>query len=124
MSPNIQKSNCSGNIEEALFEEAKHLEEFSSDYVLRIYGLYQGIPPLFPGMSPQKGIVMEFMQRGSIETLQKILCGPPPLPLAFRLAHEVALGMNFLHSKRILHRDLKPSNVMLNDNLNSKVKGH
>ncbi|RVE65886.1 hypothetical protein OJAV_G00121340 [Oryzias javanicus] len=115
------RPGVSGNIEEALFVEAKHLEEFSSDYVLRLYGLYQGIPPLFPGMSPQKGIVMEFMQRGSIETLQKTLSGPPPLPLAFRLAHEVALGMNFLHSKRILHRDLKPSNVMLNDNLNSKL---
>lgn len=63
---------------------------------------------------------MEFMQRGSIETLQKILSVPPSLPLAFHLA----LGRNFLDLKHILHRDLKPSNVMLNDNLNSKVKDH
>uniref|UniRef100_A0A3B3D7R6 Protein kinase domain-containing protein n=1 Tax=Oryzias melastigma TaxID=30732 RepID=A0A3B3D7R6_ORYME len=103
----------------------KYLDNFiktsSSDYVLRIYGIYEGIPP-FPGEKfKTKGIVTEFMRRGSIESIQKKLNCTPPVPLAFRLAHEVALGINFLHSMGILHRDLKPSNVMLSESLNAKL---
>lgn len=65
---------------------------------------------------------MEFMERGSIHTLQKGLDGPPPLPLAVRLAYQVALGMQHLHSKNFLHHDLKPSNVLLDKTLNAKVR--
>ncbi|XP_072241793.1 receptor-interacting serine/threonine-protein kinase 3-like [Leuresthes tenuis] len=111
----------------ALYEEASHMNNASFDFVLRIYGIYQGCPPV-EGLSVQQGIVMEFMERGSIETLQKALFDteadkgiPPPWPLAFRLAHQVALGMNFLHSIGLLHQDLKPSNVLLNDDLNAKL---
>lgn len=90
------------------------------DYVLRIYGLYDRSP--FKGTTRLQGIVMEYMGRGSVEILQKTLAGPPPLPLALRLAHQVALGINFLHLKGVLHQDLKPSNVLLTDELNAKVK--
>lgn len=45
------------------------------------------------------------------------------MPLAFRLAHQVALGINFLHnlSPALLHLDLKPNNVLLDSYLNAKV---
>ncbi|CAB1344268.1 unnamed protein product [Coregonus sp. 'balchen'] len=51
------------------------------------------------------------------------LSGPPPWPLAFRLAHQIAMGMEFLHSHSptVLHLDLKPSNVLLDDRLNAKA---
>lgn len=106
--------------EAALNEEADHMSKVSCEFVLRIYGIYLEIPS-GGGVHMQKGIVMEFMQRGSIQTLQKDLSGPPPWPLAFRLAHQVALGINFLHSRGLIHHDLKPSNVLLNDDLNAKV---
>ena len=55
--------------------------------------------------------------------LQGLLCRPPPWPLAFRIAYQVALGMNFLHtlSPPLLHMDLKPSNVLLDSGLNVKA---
>lgn len=55
---------------------------------------------------------------------QEALRGSPPWPLAFRLAHQVALGINFLHSlcPPLLHLDLKPSNVLLDSDLNAKVR--
>ncbi|XP_008294702.1 receptor-interacting serine/threonine-protein kinase 3-like isoform X2 [Stegastes partitus] len=104
----------------SLCQEANHMDEAACPYVLRRCGIYEGYPPK-GGPSMQRGIVMEFMGRGSIQTLQKDLSGPPPWPLAFRFAHHVALGMNFLHQKKILHQDLKPCNVLLNDDLNAKV---
>ncbi|XP_017261240.1 receptor-interacting serine/threonine-protein kinase 3-like isoform X2 [Kryptolebias marmoratus] len=106
--------------EKALVNEANNMKILEFDFVLRIYGIYDGTPPR-KGISSQRGIVMEYMRRGSIETLQKNLAGPPPLPLAFRLAYQVALGINFLHLKNVLHQDLKPSNVLLTDELNAKL---
>lgn len=106
--------------EKALCKEADHMEKASCEFVLRVYGIYLGCPPV--GVTPmQQGIVMEFMGRGSIQSLLNDLSGPPPWPLAFRLTHQVALGMNFLHSRNLMHHDLKPSNVLLNDDLNAKV---
>lgn len=95
------------------------MEEASCEYVLRVYGIYQGPPVQSPPL--QQGIVMEFMGKGSVQSLQEDLGSPPPWPLAFRLAHEVALGMNFLHTRKLMHQDLKPSNVLLNDDLKAKV---
>lgn len=100
--------------DKSLYEEAFHMHEASSEFVVRVYGFYKG-------NSMQKGIVMDFMRRGSIQSLQRDLPGPPPWPLAFRLAHQVALAINFLHLKGLMHQDLKPSNVLLNDDLNAKV---
>lgn len=97
------------------------MAKVSCDSVLRVHGMYRGCLPN-GGPSIHLGIVMEFMDRGSVETLLEALSGSPPWPLAFRLAHEVALGMNFLHCKNILHHDLKPSNVLLNGDLHAKVK--
>ncbi|KAK6300971.1 hypothetical protein J4Q44_G00290690 [Coregonus suidteri] len=100
------------------------MQKGGSPHVLRILGVYQGCPPS-PGRGPstQLGIVMELMKIGSLATLQATLSGPPPWPLSFRLAHQIALGINFLHNlpQPLLHRDLKPNNVLLDDNLNAKL---
>ncbi|XP_067447171.1 receptor-interacting serine/threonine-protein kinase 3-like [Thunnus thynnus] len=101
--------------EKALYGEASLMNEASSEFVVRVYGFYKEEKPM------QKGIVMEFMTRGSIQSLQKDLSGPPPWPLALRLAHQVALAINFLHSKDLMHQDLKPSNVLLTEDLNAKL---
>lgn len=106
--------------ENALCEEAYLMDLASCQFVLRVHGIYEGSLSR-SGSNMQKGIVMDYMRRGSIESLQENLSGPPPWPLTFRMAHEVALGMNFLHSKGLMHQDLKPSNVLLSDDLHVKL---
>ncbi|KAM4554239.1 ankyrin repeat and protein kinase domain-containing protein 1-like isoform 2-T2 [Fundulus diaphanus] len=91
----------------------------SSPYVLSVYGIYQGKPP--HENTEQQGIVMEFMERGSIHNLTTDLDGPPPLPLAVQLVYQVALGMQHLHSNKFIHHDLKPSNVLLDKDFNVKL---
>ncbi|XP_068459611.1 receptor-interacting serine/threonine-protein kinase 3-like isoform X2 [Clinocottus analis] len=103
----------------SLQDEAFYMDIAPCDFVVRVYGTYQGCPP---GLrSTQQGLVMAFMERGSVESLQKKLSGPPPWPLVCRWAHQVAQGMNFLHSRNIVHHDLKPSNVLLDGDLNAKL---
>lgn len=106
--------------ETELWREAKYMQVAASEFVPRLYGLYHGSTPLV-GKTPQMGIVMDFMERGSVQSLLSALLTPPPWPLAFRIAHQIAMGMKFLHDKKLVHSDLHPNNVLLDKYLNAKV---
>ncbi|XP_043101806.1 receptor-interacting serine/threonine-protein kinase 3 isoform X2 [Puntigrus tetrazona] len=98
----------------SILREALLMFQGGNPNVIRILGLYEG---------GRRGLVMEFMPMGSVADLLQTLAGPPPWPLTFRVAHEISLGMNFLHhlSPPLLHLDLKPSNVLLDDSLRAKL---
>ncbi|XP_060922585.1 receptor-interacting serine/threonine-protein kinase 3-like [Limanda limanda] len=106
----------------SLMREVRMMLQGSSEYVMQVLGVFMGRSPK-SGPSEQLGLVMKYMEKGSLESLQKTLDGVAPLPLVFRLAHQVALGINFLHSlsKALLHHDLKPNNVLLDSDLNVKL---
>ncbi|XP_028261634.1 receptor-interacting serine/threonine-protein kinase 3 [Parambassis ranga] len=106
----------------SLLHEVEMMRKGSSPYVIQVLGVFQGLLAS-SGSSVQLGLVMEFMERGSLTFTQDTLKEPLPWPLAFRLTHQVALGMNFLHSLTppMLHLDLKPSNVLLDGSLNAKL---
>uniref|UniRef100_A0A1A8PYF1 Receptor-interacting serine-threonine kinase 3 n=1 Tax=Nothobranchius rachovii TaxID=451742 RepID=A0A1A8PYF1_9TELE len=106
----------------ALLREINMMCTGSSPFVIHVHGVFKGRSPS-SGLSTQLGLVMEFMERGSLASLQQTLGEPPPLPLVFRLVHQVALGINYLHSLKpaVLHLDLKPNNVLLDSSLNAKL---
>uniref|UniRef100_A0A8C0Z620 Protein kinase domain-containing protein n=1 Tax=Canis lupus familiaris TaxID=9615 RepID=A0A8C0Z620_CANLF len=68
-----------------LLEEAKKMEMAKFRYILPVYGICQ--EPV--------GLVMEYMETGSLEKL--LASEPLPWDLRFRIIHETAVGMNFLH---------------------------
>ncbi|XP_029951469.1 tyrosine-protein kinase JAK2-like isoform X2 [Salarias fasciatus] len=119
--PSSLLSKNSRSICKPLRDEAGHMDKASSDFVLKVYGFYEGTPRIEGVVMPYQGIVMELMEMDSVLKLLEKLTESPQRPLAFRIVHEVALGMNFLHSKDIVHRDLKPSNVLLTDDLRVKL---
>lgn len=86
-----------------LLEEAKKMEAAKFRYILPVYGI----------CSDPQGLVMEYMETGSLETL--LASEPLPWELRFRIIHETAVGMNFLHCMNppLLHLDLKPANILL-----------
>ncbi|KAI7814598.1 putative receptor-interacting serine/threonine-protein kinase 3 [Triplophysa rosa] len=105
-----------------LQREARLMFQGGNPNVLRVFGLYEG--HLGSTQNPSRhGLVMEFMEKGSLADLLQHLGGPPAWPLTFRIIHQIGLGMNFLHqlSPPLLHLDLKPSNVLLDDSLNAKL---
>ncbi|XP_061565748.1 receptor-interacting serine/threonine-protein kinase 3 [Cololabis saira] len=106
----------------SLLREVDMMRQGSSPHVIHVHGVFRGRLP-DAGSSVQLGLVMEFMERGSLSSLQETLQVPPPWPLVSRMIHQVALGINFLHnlSPPLLHLDLKPSNVLLDLSLNAKL---
>lgn len=103
----------------SLLREIDMMRQGCSPYVIQVRGVFRGQTPS-SGPSTQLGLVMEVMERGSLLSLQGSV---PSWPLVFRLAHQVALGINFLHTLTppLLHLDLKPSNVLLDSSLNAKL---
>lgn len=69
-------------------------------------------------------VVMEYMSRGSLDNL--LTTHALMWPKKFQMIHEVAMGMNFLHSMKppLLHLNLKLSNILLDDHLHVKVHSH
>ncbi|XP_060922584.1 receptor-interacting serine/threonine-protein kinase 3-like [Limanda limanda] len=114
--------NDGGDRTSCLLREVRMMLRGSSKHVMQVLGVFIGRSPK-SGPSEQLGLVMKYMEKGSLESLQKHLDGVQQLPLVFRLAHQVALGINFLHSlpTPLLHHDLKPSNVLLDSDLNVKL---
>ncbi|GAB2220015.1 hypothetical protein Drorol1_Dr00007656 [Drosera rotundifolia] len=82
---------------------------------------------LLLGACPEYGcLVYEYMARGSLEDrlLRRGNSQPLPWQLRFRIAAEVATGLNFLHQTKpepLVHRDLKPANILLDQNFVSKI---
>ncbi|XP_061444000.1 receptor-interacting serine/threonine-protein kinase 3-like isoform X2 [Rhineura floridana] len=124
----IPNSNTSFTREE-LLQEARAMDEARFTYILRLFGLFVGEAQVdakvlgFDNVAgPRLGLVMEFMENGTLSTLTYRV---PSMPWALRvrILHQVALGMNFLHSLSppLLHLDLKPSNVLLDGELHVRV---
>ena len=59
-------------------------------------------------------LAMDYVEGG---TLSQLISGSPGMMLPFDLAKtytmEIALGINFMHSRGIIYRDLKPSNILV-----------
>nr|QJS39786.1 receptor-interacting serine/threonine-protein kinase 2 [Petromyzon marinus] len=102
---------------ESLLAEAEKMVRARFQFTLPVLGICN--EPTF------LGIVMEYMPNGSLDTLlhQKAVYPELPWPLRLRVLHEVALGVNFLHSLEppLLHRDLKASNVLLDEEFHVKA---
>ncbi|XP_038635684.1 ankyrin repeat and protein kinase domain-containing protein 1 [Scyliorhinus canicula] len=94
-----------------LAEETARMAKIRFKYILPIYGI----------CTKPAGIVMEYMENGSLDKL--LVRYTLTWLMKFRIIHEMAMGMNFLHSMNppLLHLDLKPGNVLVDENLHIKI---
>ncbi|GFQ01463.1 U-box domain-containing protein 34 [Phtheirospermum japonicum] len=82
---------------------------------------------LLLGACPEYGcLVYEYMANGSLDDclFRKGNMRPLSWQLRFRIAAEIATGLNFLHQTKpepLVHRDLKPGNILLDQNYVSKI---
>ncbi|XP_066272969.1 receptor-interacting serine/threonine-protein kinase 2-like [Branchiostoma lanceolatum] len=96
-----------------MYSEARKLKLASkSDHVISLLGVC---------LEPHFAIVMPFMENGSLAGLLRDV--NVPWALRWRMAHEISLGMTFLHCQdpQILHCDLKAENVLLDGDFRVKI---
>ncbi|MXQ92294.1 hypothetical protein E5288_WYG014969 [Bos mutus] len=100
-----------------VLREAEILHKARFSYILPILGICN--EPEF------LGIVTEYMPNGSLNELlhRKIEYPDVPWPLRFRILHEIALGVNYLHNMNppLLHHDLKTQNILLDNEFHVKI---
>ncbi|XP_048417933.1 ankyrin repeat and protein kinase domain-containing protein 1 [Stegostoma tigrinum] len=94
-----------------LLQEAARILEIKFKYILPVYGI----------CTRPAGIVMEYMENGALDKL--LVRYTLTWMVKSRIIHEMAMGMNFLHSMNppLLHLDLKPGNVLVDENLHIKI---
>ncbi|XP_074056000.1 receptor-interacting serine/threonine-protein kinase 2 isoform X2 [Macrotis lagotis] len=100
-----------------ILREAKILHKARFSYILPILGIcYE---PEF------LGIVTEYMNNGSLNELLHRKNEYPDVAwaLRFRILHEIALGVNYLHNMNppLLHHDLKTQNILLDNEFHVKI---
>ncbi|CAH1251193.1 RIPK2 [Branchiostoma lanceolatum] len=102
-----------GSEQDLLYSEARKLNLGSrSDHVISLLGVC---------LDPNFAIVMPYMENGSLAELLRDV--DVPWALRWRMAHEISLGMTFLHCQnpQILHCDLKVENVLLDGDFHVKI---
>lgn len=100
------RAGCTCSVKEIQrFEkEANIMAQFNYENVVKFYGYYK---------APCYSIVMEY---ADLKSLSSFLENSPKMrifPEKIILALDMANGLNYIHSKKILHRDFKPGNVLL-----------
>ncbi|XP_078663043.1 uncharacterized protein LOC144906547 [Branchiostoma floridae x Branchiostoma belcheri] len=103
-----------GSERELLYSEARKLNLGSrSDHVISLLGVC---------LKPHFAIVMPYMENGSLAELL-LRDVDVPWALRWRMAHEISLGMTFLHCQnpQILHCDLKTENILLDGDFHVKI---
>ena len=84
--------------------------------IVKFYGLV-----FETGNQGKCGFVLEFMTNGDL--LEYFINKRPNLSFKLRLLHDVASGMEYLHTRipPIIHGDLKMNNILISDDLHAKV---
>ncbi|KAJ0184003.1 hypothetical protein K1T71_000426 [Dendrolimus kikuchii] len=92
--------------------DIKHLRKLNHENIVRFRGVCT--------QPPSYCVIMEYCQYGPLfEFLHSGACFAPKQIIKW--AKEIAMGMTYLHTHKIIHRDLKSPNILVADNLVVKV---
>ncbi|XP_015609371.1 cyclin-dependent kinase 4 [Cephus cinctus] len=99
----------------------KQLERFEHPHIVRLLDVCQGNYLQLPSEDERservdRGLILwlvfEHVERDLASYMSSCSNGIPPEDVK-RMSREIILGVDFLHSHRILHRDLKPQNLLV-----------
>ncbi|BEI91473.1 uncharacterized protein CcaverHIS019_0402930 [Cutaneotrichosporon cavernicola] len=101
------------SVRKQILRELQIMNDCASPYIVGYYGC-------FP-VDVHVGIVMEFMDLGSLDYIYRHT-GAVPLEIVGKVAEAVLRGLVYLYDiHRIIHRDIKPSNILANSKGEIKI---
>ncbi|KAJ3084862.1 hypothetical protein HK102_000538 [Quaeritorhiza haematococci] len=111
----LRCDNLSQRARKELMDEASRMRRLAHPRIVILLGVLEDSV----GRTP--GLVMEYMDHGSLYT--RINSLEPALPWKDRIsiARDVASGMAYLHRVGLIHRDLKSQNVLLDSYNRAKI---
>ncbi|KAG2429699.1 hypothetical protein HYH02_013957 [Chlamydomonas schloesseri] len=109
----IDLQGMSRKEQEECIRETRVLSSLDSDYIIRYYDSFLEKGKLY--------IITEYAANGNLHDYIKKQKSRLPEDLIWKLYIQILLGLNHMHSKKILHRDIKTLNVFLDEDLNVKL---
>jgi serine/threonine protein kinase len=83
-----------------------------SPYVIKMYDAYFQEGRIY--------LMLEHMKYGSLQNVLEVF-GRVPETILSKMAHQLLLALDHLHTSGIVHRDLKPANILVDENGNLKL---
>lgn len=96
-----------------ILREISILRQTDSKYVVKCEGVFEKT-------GGDIAILMEYMDKGTLESLMKSGVDFSEDVIA-KIAYQVVQGLEHLHSRKIIHRDLKPSNLLVDTQMQVKI---
>ncbi|KAG2487503.1 hypothetical protein HYH03_013921 [Edaphochlamys debaryana] len=109
----IDLQGMSRKEQEECIRETRVLSSLDSDYIIRYYDSFLEKGKLY--------IITEYAANGNLHDYIKKQKSRLPEELIWKLFIQILLGLNHMHSKKILHRDIKTLNVFLDEEINVKL---
>lgn len=111
---NDEIGDLSAMLENQFIKEVTFLSRLHHPNVVKFVGECR-MPPAFC-------VITEYLPQGSLRAyLHKLEQKTLPLPKLISMALDIARGMEYIHSQRVIHRDLKPENILLTEDLHLKI---
>ncbi|PNW83271.1 hypothetical protein CHLRE_05g232750v5 [Chlamydomonas reinhardtii] len=109
----IDLQGMSRKEQEECIRETRVLSSLDSDFIIRYYDSFLEKGKLY--------IITEYAANGNLHDYIKKQKSRLTEDLIWKLYIQILLGLNHMHSKKILHRDIKTLNVFLDEDLNVKL---
>jgi serine/threonine protein kinase len=111
----IKKSDViEGNLTDQVEREIEVQKKLKHKNVLRLYQHFEDADCVY--------LLLEFCAQGELYQIMRTRKGRRfPEALACKYFLQVAEGLRYLHSKKIVHRDIKPENLLVNDKDQVKI---
>ena len=110
----MSKGMQSTEEKESFSREAEVMARLRHPHICSVFGISRVEAGASPGAT---AVVMEFLDSSLSELLHAENARALDSRLRYRIMHDVATGIEYLHSRSFMHRDIKPANVMLDVHL-------
>eukprot|EP00042_Codosiga_hollandica_P050229 m.596051 g.596051 ORF g.596051 m.596051 type:complete len:1703 (-) comp58044_c0_seq4:40-5148(-) len=102
---------------QSIRDEVNRLSQYSNEYIVSVCGAR------LDDSTPDRillYVIADFVGGGSLRT-KLLQCGTLPLPTCRLYTKHILLGLEYLHSRRVVHGDIRSAKVLLDDRGNARL---